>query len=274
MTNDITDSAGVRLGHQTVERLKALGSVVLGMLLLFSVWLLAIGLTDLPPYILPHPVDVLQALYSGLAVPITSKIGYYMPLWATLSSAFLGLAIGSSLGILLGALMAEFRMFEKIFMPYAFALQSLPKIAIAPLIIIWCGFGESSKVVMAAMLTFFPMLVNSFAGLRSTQPERVELMKVLSASRLETFLRVKLPSAAPFIFAGFDMAVVYSLLGTIVAEFLGAQKGMGVVIVRAQAVTDTTGVFAALIVLGAVGILLHLIVKGVEKKIIHWGERI
>lgn len=274
MSTTMTQSANPRISYRTVERLKAFGSILFGIALLFSIWLLAIRLTDLPAYILPHPADVLRALYSGLAVPITSKIGYYVPLWATLSNAFLGLAIGSGLGILLGALMAEFKMFEKIFMPYAFALQSLPKIAIAPLIIIWCGFGESSKVVMAAMLTFFPMLVNSFAGLRSTQPERVELMKVLSASRVETFLRVKLPSAAPFIFAGFDMAVVYSLLGTIVAEFLGAQNGMGVVVVRAQAVTDTTGVFAALIVLGAVGILLHLIVKGVEKKVIHWGERI
>ena len=141
-------------------------------------------------------------------------------------------------------------------MPYAFALQSLPKVAIAPLIVIWCGFGDGSKVAMAALLAFFPMLVNSFAGMRSADIERIELMKALSASRLETYRLVKLPSAAPYIFAGLDMGIVYALLGTIVAEFLGAQEGMGVVITKAQAVTDVAGVFAVLTILGVTGIAL------------------
>jgi NitT/TauT family transport system permease protein len=185
----------------------------------------------------------------------------------------MGLAIGVFAGILLGSLMAEFISIEKLMMPYVFALQSLPKVAIAPLVIIWCGFGDGSKIVMAAMLTFFPMLVNSFAGLRATEPERIDLMRSLSASRLETYFRVKLPSAAKFIFAGLDIAVVYALLGTIVAEFLGAQNGMGVVIIKAQSVTDTAGVFAALIVLGSVGVLLHFIVKSIEHRVVHWGHR-
>jgi NitT/TauT family transport system permease protein len=158
-------------------------------------------------------------------------------------------------------------------MPYAFALQSLPKIAIAPLIIVWCGFGNGSKIVMAALLTFFPMLVNSFAGIRSTESERLDLMKALSASRLQTYLRVKLPTAAPYIFAGLDMGVVYALLGTIVAEFLGAQEGIGVVITQAQAVTDIAGVFAALVILGVVGIALHLLIRFAEHRVVHWSDR-
>ena len=149
----------------------------------------------------------------------------------------------------------------------------MPKVAIAPLIVIWFGFGDGSKIAIAALLAFFPMLINSFTGLRAVEPERIDLMRSLSASRFETYRIVKLPNAAPFIFAGLDMAVVYALLGTIVAEFLGAQQGMGVVITQAQAVTDVAGVFAALVILGAMGILLHSIVRGLERKIVHWGER-
>ena len=130
--------------------------------------------------------------------------------------------------------MSESRLIEKLLMPYAFALQSLPKVAIAPLVVIWFGFGDGSKVAIAGLLAFFPVLINSFTGLRSVEPERIDLMRSLSASRFETYRIVKLPNAAPFIFAGLDMAVVYSLLGAIVAEFLGAQQGMGVVITQAQ----------------------------------------
>lgn len=244
-----------------------------GLVGLLGLWMLAVNLLQVPAYILPSPQKVGHALWSGLAVPVNSRIGFYLPLWSTLSNAALGFAIGAVMGLVLGSLMAEFRPVESLLMPYAFALQSLPKIAIAPLIVIWLGFGDGSKIAMAALLTFFPMLVNSFAGVRSTEPERLDLMRALSASRLETYLRVKLPTAAPYIFAGLDMGVVYALLGTIVAEFLGAQQGMGVVITQAQAVTDVAGVFAALVVLGLVGITLHLAIRGIEHRIVHWSDR-
>ncbi len=246
---------------------------LLGLLVLFAVWTLSVKYLDVPSYILPTPLSVWKALWSGLAVSPSSPLGYYLPLWGTLKNAALGLAIGSGLGLVLGSLMAESRTIEKLIMPYAFALQSLPKIAIAPLVVIWFGFGDGSKIAISSLLAFFPMLINSFTGLRAVEPERLDLMRSLSASRFETYRIVKLPNAAPFIFAGLDMAVVYALLGTIVAEFLGAQQGMSVVITQAQAVTDVAGVFAALFILGAMGITLHATVRGLEKKIVHWGER-
>ncbi|MGN6462971.1 MAG: ABC transporter permease [Pseudolabrys sp.] len=267
---------------RTMERLAAqrrrqrIGNILLtiaGVIGLLVLWQMAVQVFHVPPYILPGPERVFNALWSGLAVPLDSRVGFYIPLANTLGHAALGFLIGAILGLLLGSLMAEFRPAEIILMPYAFALQSLPKIAIAPLIIVWCGFGNGSKVVMAALLTFFPMLVNSFAGIRSTEPERLDLMKALSASRLQTYLRVKLPTAAPYIFAGLDMGVVYALLGTIVAEFLGAQEGIGVVITQAQAVTDVAGVFAALVILGVVGIALHLLIKVTEHRVVHWSDR-
>ena len=251
------------------------GSIIagIGLLALLALWIFAIRVLKVPPYILPAPEAVLNALWAGLAVNPTNPQGYYVPLWSTLSNAAVGFSIGTGLGLLFGSLMAESRTVEKLLMPYAFALQSLPKVAIAPLIVIWFGFGDGSKIAIAALLSFFPVLINSFTGLRSIEPERLDLMRSLSATRFETYRIAKLPNAAPFIFAGLDMAVVYALLGAIVAEFLGAQQGMGVVITQAQAVSDVAGVFAALIILGALGITLHSSVRRLEHRIVHWGHR-
>ena len=269
----IAASAAAAETRRRRVRIRNFGVGVAGFLVLLLLWKLGVMVFHVQPYILPAPEQVFVALWSGIAVSPASPLGWYLPLWSTMSNALLGFAIGAVLGLLFGSLMAEFRPVETAVMPYAFALQSLPKVAIAPLIVIWCGFGDGSKVAMAALLAFFPMMVNSFAGMRSADLERIELMKALSATRLETYRLVKLPSAAPYIFAGLDMGIVYALLGTIVAEFLGAQEGMGVVITKAQAVTDVAGVFAVLAILGVTGIALHLIVRWAQRSLIHWVDR-
>lgn len=269
----IAASAAAAEARRRRVRIRNFGVGLAGFLVLLLLWKLGVMVFHVQPYILPAPEQVFVALWSGIAVSPASPLGWYLPLWSTMSNALLGFGIGAGLGLVFGSLMAEFRPVETAVMPYAFALQSLPKVAIAPLIVIWCGFGDGSKVAMAALLAFFPMMVNTFAGIRASEVERLELMRALSASRLEAYYLVKLPSAAPYIFAGLDMGIVYALLGTIVAEFLGAQEGMGVAITKAQAVTDVAGVFAALVVLGATGILLHLIVRRIERSTVHWADR-
>lgn len=257
-----------RLGGQS-------GSLIalVGLLILIVLWEGSVRLLHTPSYILPAPASVVHALWSGIAVSPASPVGYYRPLWGTFHNAALGFVLGSLLGLVLGSLMAESRVIEKLLMPYAFALQCLPKIAIAPLVVIWFGFGDGSKIAIAALLTFFPLLINSFTGLTATEPERIDLMRSLSASRFEIYRIVKLPNAAPMIFAALDMGVVYALLGTIVAEFLGAQNGIGVVITQAQSVNDVAGVFAALIILGALGIALHALMHRLERRVVHWVDR-
>ena len=269
------DSQELTVEDAKRQRVRARGLLLklAGIAVLLAMWQAGVTFLDVPTYILPAPMQVWAALKSGLFVPLDSPTGFYIPMASTLANAAMGFVIGSILGLLIGSLMAEFRSVETVLMPYAFALQTLPKVAIAPLIVIWFGFGNGSKIAMAALLAFFPLMVNSFTGIRNTEPERIDLMRSLSASRLEIYARVKLPSAAPFIFAGLDMAAVYALLGTIVAEFLGAQRGIGVTIVQAQAVTDVAGVFAALIILGALGILLHLLIRATKRRIVHWDER-
>lgn len=247
--------------------------IVGGAVVLLSLWEFSVRVLNIPPYVLPSPEKVIMALWSGLNVPFSSPVGFYRPLASTLSNAGAGLLIGGILGVVLGSLMAEYRPFETVVMPYAFALQTLPKVAIAPLIIIWCGFGDSSKIAMAGLLAFFPLMVNTFTGMRTVDRGLIDLMRSLSASRFETYRIAKLPAAAPYIFAGFDMAVVYALLGTLIAEFLGAQEGIGVTITKAQAVTDVASVFATLILLGITGIVLHLSTRAIENRFVHWNKR-
>ncbi len=270
-----TTAANTGRSRKRTDKAGASGTAIsaAGLVVLLAAWSASVQMFHLPPYIMPTPQAVWHALWSGLAVNPASRVGYYLPLWSTMKNSMLGMVIGSVGGLALGSAMAESRLVEKLVMPYAFALQCLPKVAIAPLVVIWAGFGDGSKITISAMLAFFPMLVNSFAGLRAVEPERLDLMRSLSATPLETYRIVKLPNAAPYLFAGLDMAMVYALLGTIVAEFLGAQQGMGVVITQAQAVSDVAGVFAALIILGVVGILMHAVVREAERKIVHWGER-
>ena len=248
-------------------------SPLLGAIVIVAIWKLATIFGDVPPYVLPDPAEVARSLWLGLATPPSSPLSFYPPIVGTLSTAAVGFLTGSVLGILIGSVMAEFKRAETILMPYAFALQTLPKIAVAPLIVLWFGFGDGSKIALAALMTFFPLMVNTFAGLRSVPGPMIDLMKSLSATRLQTYARVKVPAAAPYVFAGLDMGVVYALLGTIIAEFLGAQRGVGVTITQAQAVSDVATVFAMLFVLGAIGIALHLTVRTVRRRAIHWqGE--
>jgi len=148
----------------------------------------------------------------------------------------------------------------------------LPKIAIAPLVIVWFGFGISSKVIIAATVAFFPVLVNVIVGLKTIDPAKLDLMRSLRASRWQTFRLVTFPNALPFVFAGLDIAIVFSVLGAIVGEFVGAQQGLGNLILQFNVALDIAGVFAVLILLSVMGVALHLIMQAVQKHIIFWAE--
>jgi len=154
--------------------------------------------------------------------------------------------------------------------PYVVAIQTLPKIAVAPLVLIWVGVGLESKVVIAAMVSFFPMLVNTIVGLKSTPADKIDLMRSLSASRWKIFWYVQLPEALPFIFAGLNVGIVLSVLGAIVGEFIGAKVGLGYLILQMNYIMDIAGMFAALVVLGVMGILLNSGMQYVRRRVIFW----
>lgn len=237
------------------------------------IWQISVTHFHVPSYVLPAPSDVLGALRDGLIDSPYGRGSYWYHWVDTLRSTLAGFVIGSVVGVVLAAIMAESKLFERAFLPYVIIIQSLPKIAVAPLFIIWFGYGIESKVAAASTLTVFPVLMNSLQGFATTSGERLDVMRALQASRWQTFWRIRLPSALPLVFAGLNLAIVYAQLGTIVSEFVGAQRGLGVILLQAQSVSDTAGVFAILVVLAVTGLILITSVRFLHHRMIFWERK-
>jgi NitT/TauT family transport system permease protein len=252
------------------ERIQPLSWLV-SLVILLAIAEVLIKLFHVPPYVLPAPSDIARSLWRGFATGLTATNGYYIHIWTTFVEAFSSFVIGSALGVLMGAMIQHFPKTKQFVLPYAIGLQSVPKIALAPLLIVWFGFGVSSKIVLGILLTFFPLMINTLAGLSSVEKERLELMQSLRASQWKTFRLVQLPSALPFVFAGLEMAAAYSVLGAVVGEFVGGQTGLGVLILNRNASLDISGALAALIILALLGVGLRHSVVALRKRLLFWS---
>ena len=198
------------------------------VLLIPLVFVVFVGALGMGGARLEHPgLSRARAQHGGLgALRAGVRSGLYLAnFWVTLYEALMGFVIAAVSGIMLGAVIAQFRVVERTFYPYLVALQTLPKIAIAPLVIVWFGFGISSKVIIAATVAFFPVLVNVIVGLKTIDPAKLDLMRSLRASRWQTFRLVTFPNALPFVFAGLDIAIVFSVLGRHRGRIRGGAAG-------------------------------------------------
>jgi NitT/TauT family transport system permease protein len=248
--------------------------ILLSPILLVVVLLLwegGVRFFQIPAYMLPRVSNVIYGLYQGFATGIFNRGGYWLNGGVTLIEVLLGWLIGCAIGLLLGIFISQVRLLEATLKPYVVAFQCLPKVAIAPIIILWFGYDITSKVVMVALLTFFPLLVNSMAGFHGVDLDRIELMRSLSASPWQIFWKVKFPSALPFIFAGLDIAAVFAVVGAIVGEFVGAQLGLGVQILSMNAQMDTAGSFSVCIVLAVMGLALNGAIRAVQRRVLFWA---
>ncbi len=230
-----------------------------------ALWEGAVRWFQVPPFILPAPSAVAVALWRGLASGL-----YLKHLWYTLTETLLGFLVGSALGFGLGTAVAMSRWVEYFLYPYIVMFQSLPKIALAPLIVIWFGLGLMSKVVNAALVAFFPLLVNTMVGLRSADEDRVSLMRSLAASDRQIFWMLRLPNALPFVMAGLDIAMIFALIGAIVGEFVGATAGLGMLIQSMNFTMDVSGQFSVLLVLSFVGLGLSRAIQLVRRRVLFW----
>jgi len=230
-----------------------------------AIWEAAVRLLRIPTFILPPPSQVGAALYQGAVSGI-----YLENLWITLAETLLGFALGSLVAFVIGAALAASRLVEYYLYPYIVMFQSMPKVALAPLVVVWFGLGLTSKVVSAALISFFPLLVNTIVGLRSADEDRVDLMRSLAATEVQIFRMLRLPSALPFIMAGLEVAMVFSLVGAIVAEFVGAEAGLGMLIQSRNFSMDVAGEFALLFILAAMGLALNWIVVSIRQRVLFW----
>ncbi|WP_211908353.1 ABC transporter permease [Tardiphaga alba] len=172
----------------------------------------------------------------------------------------------------MGVLFAEFRWLERLLYPFVLGLQSMPKVALAPLILVWFGFGLGSKAVMVGLVCFFPMFINTAVGLKATDPSLLDLMRAFSASRWHVLTRIKIPSAASHIFAGLQISIVLGLIGAVVAEFVSSSEGLGFLINAATTTLDTSTMFAALISLAVLGIGGSQIIKMLQHRLVFWDR--
>lgn len=247
------------------EKLK----VVVYPLITFAVFILlwegAIVFFEVPNYIVPRPAVVLTSFLRGYLD------GSLWPhLFFTTKSIVFGYVLGCSAAFCLGALLAESRTAEMFLYPYIVALKSTPKVALAPLIIVWFGFGIESKIVMVALVCFFPVFVNTLVGIRQANRDQIDLLRVYSASRLHIFLNVKLPSALGIIFAGLQIAVVLGLIGAIVAEFISSREGLGYVISSNSFDMNLGMMFAAIVSLSIIGVAGSSLIRYAQSKIVFW----
>ena len=243
-------------------------SATLRVLLLIGfllVWEALVRIFPVPQFILPAPSRIITALYRGAASGV-----YLHNFWVTLAETLLGFVIGSVVALVLGTLIAVNRRLEYYLYPFIVMFQSMPKVAVAPLIIVWFGIGLGSKVVSAVLVAFFPLLVNTVVGLRSVDEDRIDLMRSLAASEAQIFRMLRVPSALPFIMAGLEVAMIFSLIGAIVAEFVGAEAGLGMLIQSMNFNMDVAGEFSVLFVLAIMGLVLNSIVVAVRKRVLFW----
>ena len=235
-----------------------------GTLIIVLAWHYYVVLFHVPIVVLPTPMQVLQAM-------VTESKALLEEGWVTALECVYGFALAMAIGIPIAVTMTYSRIANQMFYPLLVASQSIPKVAIAPILLVWFGTGLQSKLAMAFVIAFFPVVVDTATGLRSTSPELLELARSLQCSRLQTFFKIQLPSALPSIFSGAKIAVTLAVIGAVIGEFIGSNEGLGNLLLTANSQLNTPLVWAALIVLSALGMVLYGIVVVAESILMPWA---
>jgi NitT/TauT family transport system permease protein len=244
------------------------GQAALTLLVLFAVlagWSLYVRVMALSPLVLPTPYAVWDSMVENTVSGLLP-----MHLWVTLSEILLGFVLGSVVGVALGTITAQSPLMRAILNPYILASQAMPKLALAPIMVIWLGFGIAPKVVITALICFFPLLENTIIGLTSANPHQLELFRALTASRWQTFFKLRIPNALPVIFAGLRVAITLAVVGAVVGEYVGANRGLGALVIATQGNFDTPLMFAVFVYLTIVGIVLYKIMELMESLFFSW----
>ena len=262
---EVATSSPSRLGAMLRDRLGQL----IGLVVFLAVWEGSLRVFDVPQFILPTPIEIINRIVTDA---MTGLI--FVHVQVTVLETLLGFILAAILGIGLGCAVGLAPRFERLVYPYILALQTIPKVAVAPLMIIWVGYGIQSKALTAGLIAFFPILVNVVVGLKTVEPRMLLLMRALKASQLQTFMKVRLPSMLPYLFAGLETAIIFAVIGAIVGEFIGASQGLGSLIIQRQASIDVPGVFSVLFYLSVIGIVLDTALRLAAHRYAFWSHRV
>lgn len=219
------------------------------------------------PIILPPPTEVAAAL-----VRLCQRGFFWEAVEVTVLETVLGFVIGCAAGFILGAAIGTVKQVRWAIYPFIIAFQNTPRVAFAPVFLTWFGFGMASKVVMAAAICFFPLLINVVVGIETVDEHARELMRSYGASKRQTFFKVTLPSSLPLVFAGLKTAMTLALIGAIVAEFVGATEGLGVLINTFNFQLDVAEAFAVVVMLSIIGLILYGAIELLDRKVVFWRD--
>jgi len=236
---------------------------VVTLILLIVLWDLVVRVLGLKPFILPTPWMVGEALVRDFGALVHHGT-------TTMQEVLAGFALSVLVGVPLAFAIASSPLFERSAYPLLVGSQAVPKIAIAPLFVIWLGFGIAPKVLMAFLISFFPVVVAGVVGLRSVEAEKLHLARSMGATRWQTFAMFRLPSALPSLFGGLKLAITFAVTGAVVGEFIGADRGLGRVIMVANGNLDTPALFAAAVVLTVMAVALFYLVEALERVTVRW----
>lgn len=236
---------------------------VVAILLLLGIWQAVCSFELVPAFLLPSPIEVAQALVEDSELILAHA-------WVTLLEAVAGLAIGVAFGFLVALCMDRFRILSAAFSPIVTISQTIPIIAVAPLLVLWLGYDMLPKVLLVALTTFFPITVSLAQGFRSVDTDTINLLRVMGASWWQTFRFVKVPAASTYFFSGLRISATYAIVGAVVAEWLGGFQGLGVYMTRVRKSYSYDEMFAVIIIISALSLLLMGAVKVLERACMPW----
>jgi len=233
------------------------------LLLFFFVWETVVRFFHVPQYILPPPSGIFSSLFGDFPLYLSHGL-------VTFEEILLGTLIALIVAIMLAFSIFEIKIVEKSLYPLIVASQTIPVFAIAPLLILWLGYGMASKVLMTALIVFFPIVVNTVDGLKSADEDEINLLKIMNATETQILKKVRIPSALPHIFSGLRVGVAVSPIGAVIGEWVGSKSGLGYLMIHANAQLKIDMIFAAIFLLSVIAYSLFILVSFLEKLFLPW----
>lgn len=235
------------------------------IVIFLALWELATGIFDVPVWLVPAPSDILLSF--------VGRPDFWGHTWATLYETLMGFILAIAFGVPIAVAVVHSPILRNSIYPLILITQSIPKVAFAPILLIWIGYGTLSTVVVSFLVAFWPVIVNTATGLNSPSPELLDLARQLSASQFQIYTKIRFPSALPYFLSGLKVAITLSVIGAVIGEFVGADKGLGYIVISATSQFKTPVAFAAMGLLAFMGIVLFFAVTALERVLIPWYGR-